>query len=585
MKRTHYCGELTVSDIGREVILMGWVHRRRDHGGVIFVDLRDRSGIVQIVFNPEFNPEPHREAHRIRNEYVISIKGVVRRRPEGMENFELKTGEIEVFADKLNILSEARTPPFVIDGATEISENIRLKYRYLDLRRPSVQRNIILRSHAAAVTREYFYNAGFIEVETPFLTKSTPEGARDYLVPSRIYPGSFYALPQSPQLFKQLLMIAGFDRYFQIVRCFRDEDLRADRQPEFTQVDVEMSFAEEDDIIATIESYMADLFGKCLDRELKIPFPRLTYQEAISRYGKDNPDLRFGLEMVDLTDILANTAFNAFREVIAAGGVVKAIKLSDARTVSRKDLDEFRDYAANYGAKGLAWARIQKDSWVSPIAKFLSPQEMAGIESCVGAKEGDVLLFVADAPSVVHESLGNLRIYIAQRMNLISPDEFAFAWITDFPLFEYSETEKRLVSVHHPFTAPKTEDLGILDDAPDRVRARAYDLVLNGAEIGGGSIRIHNPKLQKKIFDVLNLSSEEVQIKFGFFLEALEYGAPPHGGIALGFDRLVMMMAGAETIREVIAFPKTQKAACPLTEAPSRVSVEQLLELSLKVVQ
>lgn len=584
-KRTHYCGELTIGDTGKEVVLMGWVHRRRDHGGVIFVDLRDRSGIIQIVFNPEFNPEPHREAHRIRNEYVIAIRGEVRRRPEGMENPDLKTGEIEVFADELEIISEARTPPFVIDGTTEISEHIRLKYRYLDLRRPSVQKNLLLRSQAAAATREYFYNSGFIEVETPFLTKSTPEGARDYLVPSRIYPGSFYALPQSPQLFKQLLMIAGFDRYFQIVRCFRDEDLRADRQPEFTQIDVEMSFVDEEDIIATIEGYMVHLFRKCLGRELKTPFPRLTYNDAISRYGKDSPDLRFGLEMIDLTDILANTAFNAFREVIATGGVVKAIKLTDARTISRKDLDDFRDYAANYGAKGLAWARIQNGGWVSPIAKFLSAQEMADIEARVAAKEGDVLLFVADIPSVVHESLGNLRLHIAQKMNLVDDNEFAFTWVTDFPLFEYSETEKRLVSVHHPFTAPKTEDLGILDEAPDRVRARAYDLILNGVEIGGGSIRIHDPKLQRKVFDVLNLGAEEVQMKFGFFLEALEYGAPPHGGIALGFDRLVMMMTGAETIREVIAFPKTQKAACPLTEAPSMVSVEQLLELSLKIVQ
>jgi len=563
---------------------MGWVHRRRDHGGVIFVDLRDRTGLVQVVFNPEVSSEAHREAHRIRSEYVLACRGLVRKRPEGMENPNMKTGDLEVMVEELAILNEAKTPPFMIEGGTEVAENVRLRYRYLDLRRPELQRNLFLRSRAAAATREYFHREGFIEVETPFLTKSTPEGARDYLVPSRINPGTFYALPQSPQIFKQLLMVAGFDRYYQIVKCFRDEDLRADRQPEFTQVDIEMSFIDEDDIIRTMEGYMAHLFSACLGVELKTPFPRLPYREALARYGKDNPDTRFGMEMVDVTDLFRETAFQLFRETVEGGGIIKAMRIEDDRRLSRKDLDGLRDYVSEYGAKGLAWARIQKEGWTSPIAKFLNEGETKGVEEKTAAREGDLIVFVADIPAVVHESLGNLRLHVARKLDLIRKDDFAFTWITEFPLFEFSETEKRFVSTHHPFTSPYYEDLPYLETDPGRVRARAYDLVLNGSEIGGGSIRIHDRKVQARIFDALGLSQEETRVKFGFLLDALEYGTPPHGGIAFGFDRLVMLMTGADSIRDVIAFPKTQKAACLLTDAPSRVSVEQLLELSLKIV-
>ena len=563
---------------------MGWVHRRRDHGGVIFVDLRDRTGLVQVVFNPEVSSEAHREAHRIRSEYVLACRGLVRKRPEGMENPNMKTGDLEVMVEELAILNEAKTPPFMIEGGTEVAENVRLRYRYLDLRRPELQRNLFLRSRAAAATREYFHREGFIEVETPFLTKSTPEGARDYLVPSRINPGTFYALPQSPQIFKQLLMVAGFDRYYQIVKCFRDEDLRADRQPEFTQVDIEMSFIDEDDIIRTMEGYMAHLFSACLGVELKTPFPRLPYREALARYGKDNPDTRFGMEMVDVTDLFRETAFQLFRETVEGGGIIKAMRIEDDRRLSRKDLDGLRDYVSEYGAKGLAWARIQKEGWTSPIAKFLKERETKGVEEKTAAREGDLIVFVADIPAVVHESLGNLRLHVARKLDLIRKDDFAFTWITEFPLFEFSETEKRFVSTHHPFTSPYYEDLPYLETDPGRVRARAYDLVLNGSEIGGGSIRIHDRKVQARIFDALGLSQEETRVKFGFLLDALEYGTPPHGGIAFGFDRLVMLMTGADSIRDVIAFPKTQKAACLLTDAPSRVSVEQLLELSLKIV-
>jgi len=583
-KRTHYCGEVSLAEAGKEVVLMGWVHRRRDHGGVIFVDLRDRTGLVQVVFNPEVSSEAHREAHRIRSEYVLACRGLVRKRPEGMENPNMKTGDLEVMVEELAILNEAKTPPFMIEGGTEVAENVRLRYRYLDLRRPELQRNLFLRSRAAAATREYFHREGFIEVETPFLTKSTPEGARDYLVPSRINPGTFYALPQSPQIFKQLLMVAGFDRYYQIVKCFRDEDLRADRQPEFTQVDIEMSFIDEDDIIRTMEGYMAHLFSACLGVELKTPFPRLPYREALARYGKDNPDTRFGMEMVDVTDLFRETAFQLFRETVEGGGIIKAMRIEDDRRLSRKDLDGLRDYVSEYGAKGLAWARIQKEGWTSPIAKFLNEGETKGVEEKTAAREGDLIVFVADIPAVVHESLGNLRLHVARKLDLIRKDDFAFTWITEFPLFEFSETEKRFVSTHHPFTSPYYEDLPYLETDPGRVRARAYDLVLNGSEIGGGSIRIHDRKVQARIFDALGLSQEETRVKFGFLLDALEYGTPPHGGIAFGFDRLVMLMTGADSIRDVIAFPKTQKAACLLTDAPSRVSVEQLLELSLKIV-
>jgi aspartyl-tRNA synthetase len=582
-KRTHYCGNLDISLVDQEVILMGWAHRRRDHGGVIFVDLRDREGIVQVVFNPDAGENVHTEAHKIRSEFVLAVKGKVRKRPEGMENPALKTGEIEVIVSELEIMNESKTPPFSFDDE-EISENVRLKYRYLDLRRPAIQRNLFLRSRLAASTRHYFEQNGFIEVETPFLGKSTPEGARDYLVPSRINKGTFYALPQSPQIFKQLLMVSGFDRYYQIVKCFRDEDLRADRQPEFTQIDVEMSFITEEDIMNMMEGLMRAIFKACLDKEITLPLPRLTYAQAINRYGKDNPDVRFGLELVDLTSIVKNSGFKLFGEVAASGGIIKAIKVEQATSLSRKDLDGLKDFVEIYGAKGLAWAKVNAADWTSPIFKFLKPEEVEGIAKTMNAREGDVIFFVADTPRVVNDSLGNLRVHLAKKLNLIDPEALAFTWITEFPLMEYSESEKRFVSTHHPFTSPFLEDLPLLATDPGKVRAKAYDLVLNGSEIGGGSIRIHRKDVQAQAFAALGLSDEDARSKFGFLLEALEYGAPPHGGLAFGLDRLTMIMTRAESIRDVIAFPKTQKASDLMSDAPSKVSIEQLMELSLKIV-
>lgn len=584
-RRTHNCGELRVSNVGQTVVLMGWAHRRRDHGGVIFVDLRDREGLTQIVFNPEVAPEAHRKAHSIRSEYVLAVRGTLKRRLEGMTNPSIPTGEVELMVEELEILNESKTPPFVLDTEADISESVRLKYRYLDLRREQLQRNLVLRSKVAEAARNYLSGEGFLEVETPFLTKSTPEGARDFLVPSRISPGMFYALPQSPQLFKQLLMISGFDRYYQIVKCFRDEDLRADRQPEFTQIDIEMSFVTEEDVLGIMEGLMAEIFKKGLDIDITTPFPRLTWEDAVERYGRDNPDIRFDLELRDITDIAAGCGFKVFAETAAAGGIVKAMKVENGKRLSRKDLDELPGYVSEFGAKGLAWARVNEGDWTSPIYKFLDPRDVTAINKKLEANPGDLILFAADTPSVVNEALGNLRMRLAQRLGLIEPGNYSFVWITDFPMFEYSEAEGRLVALHHPFTSPLPEDIPLVDKDPAKVRARAYDLVLNGSEIGGGSIRIHRSDVQKKVFSTLKIGDDEARSKFGFLLDALEYGAPPHGGIAFGLDRIIMLMARAESIRDVIAFPKTQKGTCLLTDAPSPATPEQLMELSLKVVK
>jgi len=583
LKRSHSCNELSADNVGEAVTLMGWVLRRRDHGGVIFIDLRDRWGITQVVFNPEIHADVHKKAHQLRSEWVIAVQGRVERRPPDMENPNLKTGTIEVLVDTLRVLNSSLTPPFPLDEETEVSENLRLKYRYIDLRRPSMAGNLILRHRAAQSVRSYLDVNNFLEIETPVLTRSTPEGARDYLVPSRVNAGKFYALPQSPQLFKQLLMVSGFDRYYQIVRCFRDEDLRADRQPEFTQIDMELSFVEEESIYEIIEGMMLRLFKDVLDVELTAPFARMTYEEAMSRFGTDRPDTRFGLELVDLTETVRDCSFNVFQTVVKKGGLVKSINAKGCADFSRKDLDDLTEYVGQFGAKGLAWVKVKADGeWQSPITKFFTAEERMAISRELGAEENDVLFFVADTRLVANQALAELRLELGRKLNLIEKADYNFVWVVDFPLLEYDHDEKRHVAVHHPFTAPKEEDLEFLENDPGRVRSRAYDLVLNGIEIGGGSIRIHRKDLQDEIFAALGIAREEAQDKFGFLLQALELGAPPHGGIAFGLDRLLMIMAGRETIRDVIAFPKTQKATCPLTEAPASVARKQLTELYLR---
>ncbi|MBI4796367.1 MAG: aspartate--tRNA ligase [Deltaproteobacteria bacterium] len=585
LKRSHSCGALRAQDAGAEVILMGWVQRRRDHGGLIFVDLRDRDGLTQVVFNPEVNPDVHNKAGVLRDEWVIAIRGVVNLRPADMVNPQLDTGEIEILVEELRLLNASKTPPFQLeDYRVDISEALRLRYRYLDLRRPGVMKNILFRHRAAQVARQFLNGQGFVEVETPILTKSTPEGARDYLVPSRVMPGHFFALPQSPQLFKQLLMMSGLDRYYQLCRCFRDEDLRADRQPEFTQIDLEMAFITEEDVMRVVEGLMVALFKDLLEVHLKPPFPRLTHQECMDRFGLDRPDPRFGLELKEVTDLIRESEFRQFREVVDQGGIVKALNGPGLAKLSRKELDDLTGLAGVYGARGLAWVKMQQD-WQSPLAKFFPAGLKQALNDRLEAKEGDLLLFIADIPAVANTALGQLRVHLGQRENLIPPDTFHMVWVTDFPLLEYDRDEGRFVAVHHPFTAPKEEDIHLLEAEETRgqVRARAYDLVLNGQEIGGGSIRNWRRDVQEQIFQVLGMASEEAEEKFGFLLEALEYGAPPHGGVAFGFDRLVAILCGARSIREVIAFPKTQKSACPVTQAPSRVELEQLLELGLRL--
>lgn len=583
LKRTHKCGELNLENVGQEVILNGWVHRRRDHGGLIFIDLRDRSGIIQVVFSPEVSKEAFAKAEEVRNEFVLAIKGKVQARPEGTVNPNLKTGEIEIYATELRILNRAKTPPFYIAENVDVDESVRLRYRYLDLRRPDMQQTLILRHRTAKAIRDFLDQNGFLEIETPMLTKSSPEGARDYLVPSRVHPGEFFALPQSPQLFKQILMVAGMDRYFQIARCFRDEDLRADRQPEFTQLDMEMSFVDREDVIDLIEKMMAYIFKETLDLELAIPFPRLTYQEAMDRFGSDKPDLRFGLELKDVTSIVAKCGFKVFSSVVEKGGQVKGLNAKGCAHYSRKEIDELTKIAAVYGAKGLAWMAITPEGIKSPIAKFFTEEELAALKEKLEAETGDLLLFVADTPQVVAAALGNLRLEFGKRLNLIDPQEFNFCWLIDFPLLEWDPEEKRYVAIHHPFTAPLEEDLELLDKEPTKVRAQAYDLILNGVELGGGSIRIHNRTLQEKMFSLLGISKEEALDKFGYLLEAFEYGAPPHGGIAFGLDRMIMLMSHKETIRDVIAFPKTQSASDLMIKAPAAVSPAQLKELHIKL--
>jgi aspartyl-tRNA synthetase len=562
---------------------MGWVQHRRDHGGGIFIDLRDREGITQIVFNPEHSAKVHEKARDIRNEYVIGVKGRVIARPGDMLNPNMETGGIEVMVDELSIFSTAVTPAFQIEDRVEASESIRLQYRYLDLRRPQLKNNILARHQATMAIRNYLDNQGFVDIETPFLTKSTPEGARDYLVPSRVNQGEFYALPQSPQLFKQLLMISGFDRYYQIVKCFRDEDLRADRQPEFTQIDMELSFVDEQEIMGIAEGMIVTIFKRVLDIELVTPFARLTYDDAMSRFGLDRPDLRFGLELCEVSDIVKDAGFKVFANVVKNGGLVKAINAKGCADFTRKQIDELTDFAAVYRAKGLAWIKIKEDAWQSPIAKFFTDQEKQALQERLDLEPGDIVFFVADQPKITNEALGQLRNELARRLGLISDDTYEFTWVTHFPLMDYDETEKRYQALHHPFTAPLESDIDKLSTDPLAVKSRAYDLVLNGIEIGGGSIRIHSTQLQEQVLSCLGIDAQEANEKFGFLLNALSSGAPPHGGIAFGLDRLMMLLCKEDSIRNVIAFPKTQKATCLLTEAPSKPSMAQLQELAIKV--
>lgn len=584
MHRSCGCGRVTEKDCGKELTLAGWVNTRRDHGGLIFIDLRDRSGIVQVVMSPQYGEDAFHKAEDVRSEYVLAIRGIVRERSPETVNPKMQTGKIEVVVSEMRVLNKAKTPPFYVEDGIDVDETVRLKHRYIDLRRPEMQRNLIMRHKIVHEMRQFLDAHDFLEVETPILTKSTPEGARDYLVPSRVNPGKFYALPQSPQLFKQLLMVSGLERYFQIARCFRDEDLRADRQPEFTQLDIELSFEDQDFILDLMEHMMQRIFKNVLNVDIQIPFKRITWDDAMNLYGSDKPDLRFDMHFYDISDLLRDTGFKVFRNVLDNGGIVKAITVKGDAAIPRRELDGLVDYVGNYGAKGLAWIGLNKDgSLKCQITKFLGEDKIREIGKFCEAENGDLILIIADKPKVVAQALGELRLEMARRMNLIDENEFCFRWVTDFPMFEYSEEDKRWVAEHHPFTAPRNEDVQYLLTDPSKVYAKAYDMVLNGVEAGGGSLRIYQEELQEKVFKAIGITHEEAQEKFGFLLDAFRYGAPPHAGIALGLDRLVMLMLRLGSIRDVIAFPKTQSAIDQMTQAPSEVVDMQLKELHIRV--
>ncbi len=585
MKRTHRCAEVTSENVGQEVVVMGWAHKRRDLGGVIFIDLRDRSGILQIVFRNELDSELHKKAEQIRGEYVLAVRGTLVNRSEETINSNIPTGKWEVIVRELRILSRAATPPLQIEEDIDTNEAVRLKYRYLDLRRPDMQRNFILRHRVAKIARDYYDENGFLEIETPILIKSTPEGARDYLVPSRVHPGKFFALPQSPQLFKQLLMVSGFDRYIQIAKCFRDEDLRADRQPEFTQIDLEMSFVEVSDVIAVNEGFIKRVFHEALGIDVYTPFLRLTYDEAMERFGSDKPDIRFGLELVNISDIVENSGFKVFSDAVAKGGSVRALNAKGcAAKFARREIDALGEFTKTYRAKGMAWIAVEENGLKSAITKYLTEEETQQILKRTEAEPGDLICFIADDDEIVFDALGHLRLEIGRKLGLVDDKKLAFLWVTEFPLLEYDAEEKRWVAKHHAFTSPMDEDIPLLDSDPRKVRAKAYDIVLNGVELGGGSIRIHDQELQSKIFSLLGFSEEEARKRFGFLLEAFKYGTPPHGGLAFGLDRLVMLMAKRDSIRDVIAFPKVQNSSCLMTNAPDTVEIKQLKELYIRTV-